>query len=626
MTDLDSELRNTLSSVTDAHIAAVHPATESMRADVLRRTHRRRIARAVATSLAVAGLAAGVALALPNDRRDEARLPVVGPEGEAVTETIPLGDEPGLADKIAVTSDGVYVAGNDRMHRIDPATGEVEALWEALPNDTCCLDLDGSGDILWRVVRAGEGDTAVEVLQRVDPATGEWLAGPAPAVSAGARPPDPLPQYVALGDASSWSWDGAEPRVALMDPATVEAIDSYELPGIPLWGATFGESMWLVLDPGGSQEIARIDRGVGVARTEEGPMRVPRCPGSVAADAKGLWVVDACAGELRWLDPNTLEEIDTAPLFPDSEPGSVRPQVYRAAAGLGSVWVIRPDVGQVLRFVVQGDELSQQPQAIEVGNDPADIVVGGGAVWVANLGDSSVTKITLGADEARTSEPTPQPPIVESPAPTSSDLGMRAEYQGLYPADNLEEALAACSSYSVDETFSDPHRVASAFAREMLGWEGTTTIEKEEHSSEAARLGEGPPPELTVISVSNPAIEDSEVYVAAQEFRPDCWLVVSVDLPRNYETKEPTNLGISVRGRVVELGWAGYDAASFDVLVEYNGVGGAAGHGLTETHARLTLDGEPDDTGHFLILFRNAAGEVTGARGSGLPPGDFTAG
>jgi hypothetical protein len=34
----------------------------------------------------------------------------------------------------------------------------------------------------------------------------------------------------------------------------------------------------------------------------------------------------------------------------------------------------------------------------------------------------------------------------------------------------------------------------------------------------------------------------------------------------------------------------------------------------------------PDETGHFLLLYLDERGEVFGANGGPLPPGDFTAG
>lgn len=67
----------------------------------------------------------------------------------------------------------------------------------------------------------------------------------------------------------------------------------------------------------------------------------------------------------------------------DDRPGA-------SAAGSGSLWVVQPDKGHVVRMDLQDGEVIDR---IRVGPSPAGIAVGLGSVWVTNSGDGTVSRI-----------------------------------------------------------------------------------------------------------------------------------------------------------------------------------------------------------------------------------------
>lgn len=59
--------------------------------------------------------------------------------------------------------------------------------------------------------------------------------------------------------------------------------------------------------------------------------------------------------------------------------------------GLGGVWVAGPAEGVVARYdAVEGTPIGEP---IEIGVDPADVRVGRVAVYTANFGDDTVTRV-----------------------------------------------------------------------------------------------------------------------------------------------------------------------------------------------------------------------------------------
>jgi len=74
-------------------------------------------------------------------------------------------------------------------------------------------------------------------------------------------------------------------------------------------------------------------------------------------------------------------------------PSSTLPEFSDVAFGLGSLWIVNRTSNEVIEL----DPLtSQERRRITVsGQEPSAIAVGDGALWVANFGDDTVTKITI---------------------------------------------------------------------------------------------------------------------------------------------------------------------------------------------------------------------------------------
>lgn len=196
---------------------------------------------------------------------------------------------------------------------------------------------------------------------------------------------------------------------------------------------------------------------------------------------------------------------------------------------------------------------------------------------------------------------------------------LRNESFALWPEDTAAEAEDRCRRHSGAPQVWSAHRVTTAgrFSEDVLRWEQPlihyTSTEREFQKMEIRRSEND----------DGPRARGPAVFVYLTEVVPDCWSVVSVGrLP----DRQPTGISISIRNRDVEIGFddLGADSVYFEM-----------GHGFHTFSAdpaprdgRVTavLTYEPDQTGHFLFLFRDEDGEVFSATGGPLPAGNFAAG
>ena len=161
-----------------------------------------------------------------------------------------------------------------------------------------------------------------------------------------------------------------------IDPTTDRASAPVEMAGQATpTTVTAGEGkLWALA--GGS--LYRID-----PKTKD--VRTSSLPGSltdVAAGEGAVWVLDSVNAALIEIDPVTLAIRGHVPL-----PGSPR----HVVAGGGAVWVLNGE-GTVSRIPVG---TNSGIDTIRVGPDPFALAVGPDAVWVANRGDGTVTRIDL---------------------------------------------------------------------------------------------------------------------------------------------------------------------------------------------------------------------------------------
>src|SRR5918994_5292961 len=131
MTDIENRLASTLKGMSDAHVESLGGELPRLRSEVGRRTRRRKVGWSAAVGLAATAAVAAIVMAWPGEtvKRADDIGPAM-PVGHSVTEYIPLGNFPSLADHIASTEAGIFVAGNDYLHHIDPFTRKVETLYE----------------------------------------------------------------------------------------------------------------------------------------------------------------------------------------------------------------------------------------------------------------------------------------------------------------------------------------------------------------------------------------------------------------------------------------------------------------------------------------------------------------
>jgi DNA-binding beta-propeller fold protein YncE len=140
-------------------------------------------------------------------------------------------------------------------------------------------------------------------------------------------------------------------------------------------GIAVGEgAVWVVVD---NRELLPVDAESG--EPAEDSIEVPDAL-DVAIGAGSAWVITASG---------TVTRIDLDPLAVAGQSAWVRGAVG-VAVGERGVWVTSAD-RTVTRLDPATGEIMGDP--VDVGDEPASIAVGEGAVWVANGGDGTVTRI-----------------------------------------------------------------------------------------------------------------------------------------------------------------------------------------------------------------------------------------
>jgi streptogramin lyase len=245
-------------------------------------------------------------------------------------------------ESICVGEGAVWVAsGDDTVTRIDPATER------ARPVRVRVADPGG--------IAAGAGSVWVTsradgTVTRIDPKTLRASGEPVPV---GSRPAD-----VAIGAGAVWVADTDDGTVTRIDAATGNPAGTTKVADYQVLGLTLGEG------------------GVWVAKTDD---RLAR------------------KIEIARLDPESARIADPGAEVPAAIP-------IRVAAGEGGVWVtlvggVRPPDLAPRRGgveLVDPATVEPAPKPIPVGSRPSAIAVAEGAVWVADSGDGTVTRIDPG--------------------------------------------------------------------------------------------------------------------------------------------------------------------------------------------------------------------------------------
>jgi len=183
---------------------------------------------------------------------------------------------------------------------------------------------------------------------------------------------DGFPFGVAAVGGSVWAL--SESSVEVIDPESGDVTDELDLDGFAS-SLAFGEgAVWVAEE---NREVARLDPASGEPDGE--PVEVREAFGVTTGEG-AAWVVSA-SGEVTRIDPESLE----ATVAPAPVRGALD-----VAAGLGSVWVTSSR-----RTVTRLDPRSMEPigRPLTVGDEAASLAVGEDAVWVANGGDGTLTRI-----------------------------------------------------------------------------------------------------------------------------------------------------------------------------------------------------------------------------------------
>ena len=237
------------------------------------------------------------------------------------------------------------------------------------------------------------------------------------------------PTKVAFAGGSIWVLNAGDRTLSEIDPATARVVDTINLGSLQPYSLAASESSAYVLGTeGNSSSLVRIDRAFGVvARKRDLGELIPAglaggsaAPGAVAMGEGELWAGDP-RGNLYRLDPRTLAirakirtlgvvralavatdavwavvGSSTVVRIDPRSPSEV--QQERFTVGLGAVaiavdaqaaWVVAAESDFLSRIDVQTGTVTGVP----VGDDPRDVAVAFGFVWVANSNDGTVSRI-----------------------------------------------------------------------------------------------------------------------------------------------------------------------------------------------------------------------------------------
>lgn len=251
------------------------------------------------------------------------------------------------------------IAEHASVARIDPSTGEVLAV---VPVGEDPLLMDVASGYVW-TLNLGDGSRT-----RVDPTTNSAVT---------------MDDGVAVGMTS----DGTDVWLAVdgstlqqVDGVTGDAQGSFELGDRPLFElrdagflAVTGRDVWITIPDlnraDAPQELWRVDRSTGVVRAT---MRIGPNPFPFLADGRYVWIIQTtpASGWLTRIDPRTGRALDV-------ETGSLP---IGLAVGGGTLWI--GDVGE--QNVRRIDPRTGETVAtIPIGAEPRGIGFAEGAAWIS---------------------------------------------------------------------------------------------------------------------------------------------------------------------------------------------------------------------------------------------------
>jgi DNA-binding SARP family transcriptional activator/ABC-type transport system substrate-binding protein len=325
-----------------------------------------------------------------------------------------------------------------------------------------------------------------QTLSRIDPTTRKRNG---PAVSLGATPAG-----LAVGFDSVWVLDRDVPQLLRVDPDIGRVLTKIPLPlaagGYFPAGVTVGaESVWAAYDSPG--QLVRVDPATG--RVVK-PI-VIGSPTAITFGAEAVWIGGPYDGVTR-VDPSTNTVRHYEPL-PNTVTG--------IAVGDGYVWATISADDAVWQLDTDGNV----QRSFGTGSGPAGVIVSGGAVWVANSRDGTVTRVDPSDPNARTTTGVGNRPaaIVAVPSENGSELWVTV---GQRPAEPLIPPNGARIVMGSDAPSSISPAIASvdpavAFSPQAYQWEYATAAKLVNYPDEPPPAGLRPQPEL---AAGSPAVSD----------------------------------------------------------------------------------------------------------------------
>ena len=324
-----------------------------------------------------------------------------------------------------------------------------------------------------------------QTLSRIDPTTRQHCG---PVISLGATPAG-----LAVGFDSVWVLDRDIPQLLQIDPDIGRIVKKIPLPlaaGYFPAGVTIGAgSVWAAYDSPG--QLVRVDpaRGRVVKRIAIGS------PTAIAFGAEAVWIGGPYDGVTR-IDPSTNTVRHYEPL-PNTVTG--------IAVGNGYVWatVGADDV------VWQLDTDGNVQRSFGTGPGPAGVTISGGAVWVANSRDGTVTRVDPSDPNARTTSAVGNrlAAIVAVPVASGAELWLTVAErpaEPLLPPNGARIVMGSDAPSSISPAIAsvDP---AIAFSPQAYQWEYATAAKLFNYPDEPPPAGLRPQPEL---AAGPPAVSD----------------------------------------------------------------------------------------------------------------------
>jgi hypothetical protein len=324
---------------------------------------RSRLLRITAAVAALAAAAGALKLAGAFDDEEE---PVDSAPLEAPNAGPPAPMDPPLHETIEVGGRPAAIAADAAMVVAADAAAPAATVIETATVEPAQLALDETATAV--------AVTAEDILLGLPESRGVELRSAAEPQARGERIElDAIPSAIAADDAGAWVL--TESAVQRVEPGADDAIESFGVGGFSTAFDVEGDDIWVVAD---NREVRRFD-----ASSLEPADEVAEVPdaSAIAVGESYAWVLSS-TGDLTRLDPGSLRRV--------GEPERIRSAVA-LEVGVGSVWVTSA-AGTVTRVDPASGRAVDGP--VPVGDEPVAISAGEGAIWVANAGDGTVTRIT----------------------------------------------------------------------------------------------------------------------------------------------------------------------------------------------------------------------------------------